>query len=207
MLDLIALCFVYASLGALIGLLPYFLCKSQGKPNLGCLSLMLCMVSGLLTLFGLSVIIAIAFSIVAFTAARDCRPILGTSSTPSVRYHSPAPVYYNSPRPAPSNRLGLVCLSGPMYGRTYRLGSGGIMIGRDSDCAVRFYGNAPGISRHHCSVRMSNGRASLVDHGSSYGSYLADGTQLPPNYPMPLQPGSRFYVGSSMNMFELVVMR
>ena len=36
--------------------------------------------------------------------------------------------------------------------------------------------------------------------------YLADGTKLPPNYPMPIHPGSRFYLGSSKNLFELVAL-
>ena len=94
-----------------------------------------------------------------------------------------------------------------MYGRTYRLGSSGILIGRESDCGIRFFGAAPGVSRHHCSIRMGSSGPTLVDLGSSYGSYLADGTKIPPHYPMPIRPGSRFYLGSSQNLFELVEMR
>ena len=219
MLTLIAVALFFAGIGALIGLLPYFLCVSQGKSNLGSLALTLCMISAVLLFvdaaaLGLTVLIAIIFCIAAFAASSDCDDILGNAppyredvgpTVPAPRT-APAPRTIPAPGPALGPQFALRCLSGPMSGRTYRLGTGGILIGRESDCGIRFFGNAPGVSRHHCSVRIQHGRPALVDLGSSYGSYLADGTKLPPNYPMPIHPGSKFYLGSSKNLFELVAL-
>ena len=82
-------------------------------------------------------------------------------------------------------RLGLACLTGPE----------GLMVGRDYDCGVCFPCDTLGISRHHCSIRWYRGGPAVVDLGSSYGSFLADGRRLPANAPVPIEPGCRFSLG------------
>jgi pSer/pThr/pTyr-binding forkhead associated (FHA) protein len=44
------------------------------------------------------------------------------------------------------------------------------VMGRASDCDLRLRVNE--ISRHHCILRVAGGEATLVDLGSSNGSYL-----------------------------------
>ena len=100
--------------------------------------------------------------------------------------------------------LGLTGLSGPLKGRIYRVRGDGLTVGRDYDCGVRFAPGTPGISRHHCSIRWYRGGPALVDLSSGCGSFLSDGRQLPPNFPTPLQVGSRFYLGDPQYMFQLV---
>jgi pSer/pThr/pTyr-binding forkhead associated (FHA) protein len=46
------------------------------------------------------------------------------------------------------------------------------VIGRASDCELRLRVNE--ISRRHCIIRLAGGEATLVDLGSSNGSYLND---------------------------------
>ena len=79
------------------------------------------------------------------------------------------------------------------------------MLGRDTDCTVRFPSDTAGISRHHCALRWQQGVPVLVDLGSAYGTYMGDGRRLPPNYPMNVGPGTRFYLSSPGNLFQITV--
>lgn len=79
-----------------------------------------------------------------------------------------------------------------------------IRIGRDSrKCHLIFSEKEPGISSLHCEVTNIGGTANLTDRGSTYGTYLADGTRLGPNQPYPLMPGAEFYIGTKENMFRI----
>jgi len=43
----------------------------------------------------------------------------------------------------------------------------------------------------------------ITDLGSTHGTFLSDGRQLPPNDPRAVTPGIRFYLGSAQNLFEI----
>lgn len=103
-----------------------------------------------------------------------------------------------------SRTLAVKCLSGPLRGQTYRIGSAGIVLGRAAACGVRFPDGTPGVSHQHCCIRIDQGGPILIDLNSRFGTALADGKKLPPNYPERLQPGSRFYVGSPENLCQIV---
>ena len=194
--------------GALLGLLPFFIGRGVGKPNLGMLALICCTVSGVISVLifvGLAFLVMVGFIIAVLVCQYDIRPVVNNRpAPPPVQYTQPAgPIVYGY---NDNSALGLTCLSGPLKGRTYRVSRDGLMIGRDYDCGVRFAPNTPGISRHHCSIRWYQGGPVLVDLSSSHGSFLADGRQIPPNYPTALQVGSRFYLGDPQYMFQLVQM-
>ena len=194
--------------GSLLGLLPFFIGRGVGKPNLGMLALICCTVSGVISVLifvGLAFLVMVGFIIAVLVCQYDIRPVVNNRPTPPpVQYTQPAgPIVYGY---NDNSALGLTCLSGPLKGRTYRVSRDGLMIGRDYDCGVRFAPNTPGISRHHCSIRWYQGGPVLVDLSSSHGSFLADGRQIPPNYPTALQVGSRFYLGDPQYMFQLVQM-
>ena len=190
--------------GALFGLIPFFIGRGVGKPNFGTLAIVCCAASGLL-FFGLPLLVMIGFIIAILVSQGDVRPVFGSRPpSPPPTYASPsAPIAYGY---NDHSALGLTCLSGPLKGRTYRVSRDGLMVGRDYDCGVRFDPSTPGISRHHCSIRWYQGGPALVDLNSSCGSFLSDGRQLPPNYPTPLQVGSRFYLGDPQYMFQLIQM-
>lgn len=97
------------------------------------------------------------------------------------------------------------CLSGPMQGQRFRLGTKGMTFGRNPGCTVRFPGGTPGISNYHCRLTLRNGQLLLEDLNASYGTFLADGTRLPPNYPHPVSLHTRFYLGTGANSFEITV--
>lgn len=101
--------------------------------------------------------------------------------------------------------LAVQCVAGPLQGQTYPIRGNEIVFGRESLCAVRMPEGTPGISRRHACIRWQQGMPMLIDLGSSYGTYLADGKQLPPNYPEPVAAGTRFYLGNRGNMFQIIV--
>lgn len=102
--------------------------------------------------------------------------------------------------------LAVQCLSGPLQGQTYRVGSAGVQFGREAGCGIRMPDRTPGVSRRHCCIRWQQGIPVLVDVGSSFGTFLASGKQLPPNYPEPVSAGTRFYLGNKKNLFQLIVL-
>lgn len=101
--------------------------------------------------------------------------------------------------------LAVQCVAGPLQGQTYPIRGNEIVFGRESSCAIRMPEGTPGISRRHACIRWQQGMPMLIDLGSSYGTYLADGKQLPPNYPEPVAAGTRFYLGNRGNMFQIIV--
>lgn len=94
------------------------------------------------------------------------------------------------------------CLTGPLRGQTYPVHSQGMLIGRERDCTIRFAADAPGISRYHCSLTWENGTLVLTDLGSTSGTYSSDNRKLPPQFPVKVAPGAKFYLGNSRYTFQ-----
>lgn len=180
---------------ALIGLIPLLLGRYLGKPRLGVLGMFACVASVLLHP-SLPLLVAIAFVLALFLSRRDFQ----ASGEGWPRDGGVVP-----PGPIPSHpgSLRLLCLSGPLKGQVYTLGAGGLVIGRDNRCAVRFPPNAAGISRQHCRLGYQQGVPVLVDLNSAYGTFWKDGRRLPPQDPRPLTPGCRFYLGSPDMLFQI----
>lgn len=101
--------------------------------------------------------------------------------------------------------LAVQCVAGPLQGQIYPIRGNEIVFGRESICAVRMPEGTPGISRRHACIRWQQGMPMLIDLGSSFGTFLADGKQLPPNYPEPVAAGTRFYLGNRGNTFQIIV--
>jgi pSer/pThr/pTyr-binding forkhead associated (FHA) protein len=60
--------------------------------------------------------------------------------------------------------------STPEQTREVHVNQAEFLIGRGADCDLRLRDHE--ISRHHCTIRVSAGEATLVDLGSSNGTYL-----------------------------------
>ena len=198
-IDYVAALAVCMGLGALLGLIPFFVGRAKGRPEYGKWGLLCCAVCGV---WGLQIIPAIVFTIIILVSKGDARTtVYRTKNANTAGYQQRTqPV---GPVNGPS--LCLSCISGEFRGRTYRLDRQGVLIGRDPGCTVRFPDGTPGVSSRHCMVRLDpGGTASLIDLGSTFGTFLSDGRQLPKNYPTPLIPGTRFYLGSTSCMFQIV---
>jgi len=187
--------------GALLGLIPFFLGKYSGKPNLGKLGFNWSMGLGA-SVIGSPFVFAVVIGFVIAILVKESDYYPANQVIQPNGYVAPV-----SPAPAPvaSTRMGVTCLAGPMKGQTYGVGPQGMIIGRDHDCGIRFPSAQPGVSRHHCSLRWEGGVLMLSDMNSSNGTFLADGRKLPPQYPTQVAAGSRFYLGSTANLFQIVI--
>lgn len=118
-------------------------------------------------------------------------------------YYAPQP-YQQQNAAYPPMAVGLaqlVCISGPLQGRTMDF-SDQLILGRDSSqCNVVFPANTPGISRRHCSIRVAGNSVMITDLGSSSGTFLANGVRVPPGQWVTLN--GVFYLGSQQNMFSV----
>ncbi len=191
--DILIVYFTFLFVGSAVGLLPFFVGRATNKPVLGRLGLIITVASGLIMMQFAS---AIAFTIVILARRTDCggaAPVAPAPAAPPVA-------------PPKGGTLGITCLSGPMKGRTYSIDLTGLMIGREGDCAICFGAETAGISRHHCSLTWGNGGLYLTDLGSTYGTYMADGRRLAAQSPVPVSAGTRFYLGSNHNLFQIIIL-
>lgn len=127
------------------------------------------------------------------------------ASPSNVRYQSPQ---YKPVPPTPSSPGGrcVVGISGEFAGQVMYLSQNGIMIGRDTvACQIALSASTPGVSRHHCQVNYNaqTGMFIVNDLGSTYGTFLLNGTRISSGQPIALRPGERFYIGNQMTMFEV----
>ena len=100
-------------------------------------------------------------------------------------------------------QLRLVGTEGVFSGRRFAL-EGALRLGRlpDQNDLV-FPADTTGVSGRHCVVRLTTGGATLTDLGSSFGTFLGDGTRLQPNQAVALKVGDSFTLGSQKQRFTL----
>jgi pSer/pThr/pTyr-binding forkhead associated (FHA) protein len=72
------------------------------------------------------------------------------------------------------------------------------LIGRGTDCDLRLRETA--VSRHHCTLRISDGEVSVVDLGSSNGTFL-NGQRIRSS--SPLRSGDELRIGSASFLVDL----
>ena len=93
--------------------------------------------------------------------------------------------------------------SGEFEGRTFYLKQGETRIGRmggGNELEIAFASDTKGISRRHCRIRFENGRATLEDCASSYGTFLND-RKLDPNESVTLNDGDIFWLAERKQSF------
>ncbi|MEA4870826.1 MAG: trypsin-like peptidase domain-containing protein [Christensenella sp.] len=120
-----------------------------------------------------------------------------------------AQIPYTMPvsRGADANRGGRQIMS---IGQTNVLGSksyavrGKTIIGRDpAGCQIVFPAKTPGISSKHCLVQEIPEGVVVMDVGSTYGTFLENGTRMEPNKPYNILAGEAFYLASKDNGFRV----
>lgn len=73
--------------------------------------------------------------------------------------------------PSASSGIVLTAIAGPDTGRTWTLtDDGNYLVGRGKDCAVQVADQS--VSRVQCEIQMANGRATLKDSGSKWGTQV-----------------------------------
>lgn len=109
-------------------------------------------------------------------------------------------MYHNAANSAEAVIQGV---SGLLNGKTYMLTAGTPLIfGRRTEkCNVLFKNETKGISSIHCKIKWYNRKVLIKDLGSTYGTWLNEGTRLEPNKYYELPDQGVFYLGSKENMF------
>ena len=100
--------------------------------------------------------------------------------------------------------ISVVGMSGLFRGQRFGMNAEGrILFGREAAATVRFPEGTGGISAKHCEIKIKEGVPVLVDRGSTYGTYMADGRKLEVNRPYRIANGMLFYLASPDNRFEI----
>ena len=79
-----------------------------------------------------------------------------------------------------------------------------IVIGRDPAVAhLVFPPEQRDISGRHCTLTYDGSHVMIEDCGSTNGTFIDNGTRIEPGRRFVLKPGTRFYLGTHENTFEL----
>jgi len=98
----------------------------------------------------------------------------------------------------------LICSRGHFAGTTFPI-NGSLSIGRDPQrCQIVFPSDTKGISSVHCLLRQQGSSITLMDSGSTYGTFLAGGRKLNVNESVTLKPGDSFYLADTKNEFKVL---
>ena len=95
-------------------------------------------------------------------------------------------------------QLQLVVTRGPDMGTFFELEMlGTYVLGREDDCSIQL--SDPRISRHHCEIDVTGGKATLKDSNSAWGT-LVNGEKVTSR---PLQPGDTVQLVETELRFEV----
>ncbi|MEY8428270.1 FHA domain-containing protein [Lachnospiraceae bacterium 46-15] len=93
---------------------------------------------------------------------------------------------------------------GCLQGRTFNISKAAVIFGRNPAwCTAVYPQNTRGVSGMHCKVEMTGGKVFITDLGSSYGTFLGNGTRLSANMPYELHRGDSFYLAERVNTFQV----
>ena len=101
----------------------------------------------------------------------------------------------------------IIGISGFFQGVKFSLDKGCVTIGRDYNvCQIIFHDNTPGVSKIHCFVGYDKtmNSFSLMDQGSSFGTFLGSGIKIPHGETIYLKSGEEFYIGEN-NRFQFKI--
>lgn len=108
----------------------------------------------------------------------------------------------NSVTPSINRTAMIRSLASQHKGACFAVGNTTLIIGRDASvCKIKFKEGSVGVSGKHCSImyKAETNEFVLIDLGSTYGTFLANGQRLQPNIAYHLKPGETFYVGDKAN--------
>lgn len=128
--------------------------------------------------------------------------VLFMKSRPS---KGPAPqpdngIYGAAPQKHPEFRL--VGTEGYFAGKRIALDHE-LKLGRNPNSDLDYPTDTPGISSTHCLLTPREDCVLLTDLGSTYGTYLANGTRLTPHQSVSLQSGDKFYLADPRQSFVI----
>lgn len=116
---------------------------------------------------------------------------------PDSSHKKPASDFRGTPAPIEFRLVGTEgCFAGKRIALDHEL-----KLGRNPNSDLDFPTDTPGISSTHCLLTPREDCVLLTDMGSTYGTYLANGTRLNPHESVPLRSGDRFYLADTRQSF------
>ena len=100
----------------------------------------------------------------------------------------------------------IIGISGQYAGRSIPVAPQGSMLGTDAaSCDFPIPHGTPGISRNHCKIQFNSQTQMFIlyDLGSTYGTFLGNGSRVMQGQPMALRPGDEFYLASRAMVFRV----
>ncbi len=155
------------------------------------------------------VAVAIAFAVKKKAALPKKTPSAATDTKPSVPVVPPAQAAPYAQHTS-AKKAFIRSMSAQHNGKTFPVGKAPVVIGRDlSSCVIVFEEGTPGVSCVHCSVSYDSETDifTLTDLGSTYGTYLIGGQQVPAKASLSLKSGCSFYVGDKSNVCRVEVVK
>lgn len=136
------------------------------------------------------------------------------SGVPDIPYTPPVPPVHpvphtpSGPSPRTPNGTGfhlyLEATSGPNMGQMWQITERGLLLGRSPEANILYPPDTKGVSRRHCKVFFSGGGLSVMDLGSTSGTYIRGKGKLLENTPVQLQAGDTIYLGSKKVALRLI---
>lgn len=124
------------------------------------------------------------------------------NSFPATMPAAPAEIGATMPAYA-MDQFRLVGVTGALAGRRFAIDRP-LRLGRNSQKVdVVFAENTPGVSGVHCVVMPDENGVVLMDLGSSYGTFTADGTKLAREQRVTLTAGMEFWVGGRNQVMKI----
>lgn len=165
---------------------------------------------GLLALCVCGVVLALFIMTIAFIrGGRRRAPTPAPVPTPVPVYtpppaptppqpYQPAPLPASAPSQPPAGAWGtLTVIAGAAQPRTYSLAGAEVLIGRSEECQIVLIGDGS-VSRRHALVRNDGRHVTVMDVGSSHGTYL-NGVRI--TQPTPVRRGDVLQVGQTQLRF------
>ena len=121
-------------------------------------------------------------------------------------YQAPTPGYNAGNQQYQGYNTGakIIGVVGQYAGQSRPLTPHGLIMGRDST-TCQLVLSSQSVSRNHCKIEFNPNTRMFILHdlGSSYGTYLGNGTRVPQGQPVALRPGDEFYLASRSNTFRV----
>ncbi len=101
---------------------------------------------------------------------------------------------------APSAGPRLIATAGVYSGNVYPVQGGNLDIGRDPSNTIAMPDDT-NVSRRHAALQWLNGSGTIVDNGSSNGTFL-NGVRIAPQAPQAVRPGDEIQIGQTRFRLE-----
>lgn len=167
--------------------------------------------NGILIAGAVAAAVIVVFLLLRKKGGDTLQSVTPEPGVPDSSYVPPTPHVPHTPSgPSPHTpngtgfRLYLEATSGPNMGQMWQITEQGLLLGRSPEANILYPPDTKGVSRRHCKVFFTGGGLSVMDLGSTSGTYIRGKGKLLENTPVQLQAGDTIYLGSKKVALRLI---